>query len=427
MKNRWVVTMLVLFVGTPVLGDDILDKSFGKSYAVVVGISSYKNSGTWKTLDNTENDAKAMKELLDSQGFEVKPFIGQEATMRNIISWLEDILAPKLTRKDRFVFYFSGHGNTRSLGGREWGYLIPYDGDTEMSSTWIDVKQITYLSEKLGTARHQLFILDSCFGGLIATKGSMSTVPVGTPDYIAKVTAVPARQWLTAGGANEQTPASSNLDGYREYSQFTAYLLKGLREGAADSTTDGFITTSELYAYLQSAATTEYNTPREGDLPGHEQGDFVFRSPKPAHMTGGSPEPPRGPVKGTQPKQIDEDKHDWERLSTLGANGLNSYLKLHPDGKWANEAHTRIDLLKTAEQAKPKPSHRLLPPGAPKEPIAEKKLTLQEEAQALYEWQQDIRYSSSSRTVEQFLQRFPVGSHVQDAERKIAELRAIGQ
>ncbi|MCI5218088.1 MAG: hypothetical protein D3914_02590 [Candidatus Electrothrix sp. LOE2] len=41
----------------------------------------------------------------------------------------------------------------------------------------------------------------------------------------------------------------------------------------------------------------------------------------------------------------------------------------------------------------------------------------------MYEWQQDIRYSSSSRTVEQFLQRFPTGSHVQDAQRKLEELR----
>jgi hypothetical protein len=51
----------------------------------------------------------------------------------------------------------------------------------------------------------------------------------------------------------------------------------------------------------------------------------------------------------------------------------------------------------------------------------------EEQDQALYEWQQDIRYSNNSRTVEQFLQKFPVGSHVPDAERKLSELRALGQ
>lgn len=429
MKNRWIVTMLVLLAGTPVRAD-----LFNKSYAVVIGISKYQHSGIWKTLDNAENDARAMDEFLTGQGFEVKRFVGQQATMRNIISYLEDVLAPRLTRNDRFVFYFSGHGDTRSLGGRDWGYLIPYDGDTDKSSTWIDVKQITYLSEKLGTARHQLFILDSCFGGLIATKGSGSTVPEGTPEYIAKVTAAPARQCLTAGGANEKTPANSNLDGYREYSYFTAYLLKGLREGAADRTPDGFITTSELYAYLQPAATTEYNTPREGELPGHEQGDFVFRSPKPAQIRMNDPVPV-GPTKGN------DDEEHWRLLSKKGEDGLKSYLLLHPDGKWADEARDRL-------QSKPKPQR----PSSPA--VVKRTLTKEEQYRLESAYQREQRANSSSvvnRTVskeeqdqiddewgrtkgsgystviQNFLDRHPVGTHVPAVQQRLAELRASGR
>jgi len=54
-------------------------------------------------------------------------------------------------------------------------------------------------------------------------------------------------------------------------------------------------------------------------------------------------------------------------------------------------------------------------------------LTKEGQVQALYEWQHDICYSNSSRTVEEFLQRFPVGSHVPEAKKKLEELRAIGQ
>jgi hypothetical protein len=61
---------------------------------------------------------------------------------------------------------------------------------------------------------------------------------------------------------------------------YTAYLIKGLREGDADIYSDGVITASELAAYLGPAARSSYNTPRGGNFAGHEQGNFVFRSPR---------------------------------------------------------------------------------------------------------------------------------------------------
>ncbi|MCI5119644.1 MAG: caspase family protein [Candidatus Electrothrix sp. AUS4] len=392
MNNRWIITILVLLVVTPVQGADL----FNKSYAVVIGISKYQNSGTWKTLDNAENDAQAMKDFLTGQGFEVKSFTGAEAKKYSIISYLEDILALKLTLNDRFVFYFSGHGNTRRVGGRDRGYLIPYDGDTKKASTWIAMEQLQDLADKLGNARHQLFILDSCFGGLFATKGSPTTVPEGTPGYISTVTGSRARQYLTAGGTNQETPARSNLTGYRQYSYYTAYLLKGLREGAADTHPDGYITASELNAYLEPAAATNYNTPRGGHFPGHEQGDFVFRSPKTARTIVRNTSPVSGPTKGN-----DKNSYEVERL------------------------RAEVERLRKAEQAKPKISRstgRIA--GADEQSVS--KLTSQDQAQALYEWQHDIVYANNSQAVEDFLRRFPTGSHVPEAKRKLAELRAQG-
>ncbi len=427
--------MLVLFAGAPAQGADF----FNKSYAVVVGISNYRNANKWQKLDNAENDAKAMKEFLASQGFKVKSFIGAEATRDNIVSYMEDTLAPKLTQNDRFVFYFSGHGSTlKNVGGQDRGYLIPYDGETEQkASSWLSMEKLQELADKLDNARHQLFILDSCFGGLFAKKGYMSTIPENTPSYITAVTGNRARQYLTAGGVNEETPTFSNLENYKSYSYYTAYLLKGLKEGAADTYQDGgFITASELDAYLGPAATTKDNKPRGGSFPGHEQGNFVFRSPKkPAQMTGGSP--PHGPVKGMQPKQIDEDKHDWEMLSKLGVDGLRAYLDKHPNGKWADEARERIDRLQAAKKllrnqpAFNAPAPVSLNAQAPaynaRRSASVKTLSEEEQAQALSEWETDIQYTSQSQTVEKFLQRFPEGSHVPDAQRKLDELRAIGQ
>lgn len=389
MKNRWIITMLVLLVGTPARSADL----FNKSYAVVVGISRYQNSGTWKTLDNAENDARAMSEFFTGQGFEVKSFTDAEARKYSITSYLEDTLALKLTQNDRFVFYFSGHGNTRRVGGRDRGYLIPYDGDTKKSSTWIDMKQLQDLADKLGNARHQLFILDSCFGGLFATKGSPTTVPDGTPGYITTVTGSRARQYLTAGGSNQETPARSNLNGYRQYSYYTAYLLKGLLEGEADTHPDGYITASELNAYLEPAAATNYNTPRGGHFPGHEQGDFVFSSPKHAQIVS-KPNPVFGPTKGN-----DKKSYEVERL----------------------RLEAEIDRLKKGQL----PRTVML---RQKESIVPRnQLTSQDQAQAIYNWETDIIYAKNSGAIEDFLQRFPGSKYEQEARRKLAELKAQGR
>jgi hypothetical protein len=411
MTNRCIIGALLLLIGTAVWGADLFHY-FYNSYAVVIGIRNYQNWAHWEKLDNAENDAEAMATFLRKQGFEVTLFTGQQATKDNIIAYLEDKLAPKLKWKDRIVFYFSGHGETRKLGGRARGYIIPYDGHWKHSSTWIAMEKLQELADKLGNARHQLFILDACFGGLFATKSSVPSLPEDTPNYIAEVARHRARQYLTAGSATQETPARSVLPGYKKYSHYTAYLLKGLREGVADSYRDGVITATELDAYLGPAARSKYNTPRGGHFPGHEQGNFFFRSPKPAVKKRGTTFT-TSEFKTTGTRQSN-DAYDWEQFSSLGAPGLERYLARHPNGTWADEARTRLErLTKLGEAKRPEPT-----PSS---------LTEAEQAQADYEWQTSIRYATTSRTVEQFLQMYPVGTHVPKAKRKLDELRAHGR
>lgn len=250
---------------------------FGKSYAVVVGIRDYEDSGRWPRLENNENDANEIARLLQSQGFDVESFKGMAASKRAIESYIEDTLAPKLKTNDRVVFYFSGHGETLRKGGKDWGYVIPFDA-TDQSSSWISMERLQTLAGMMGSARHQLFIFDACFGGTFGLKSSLSATPENVPDYVGVVAQAKARQYLTAGGAKERTPATSNLPGYKKYSFFTAYLIKALREDGGDLNKDGVITASELDAYLGPAATSQYNTPRGGSFAGHEQGNFVLQA-----------------------------------------------------------------------------------------------------------------------------------------------------
>jgi uncharacterized caspase-like protein len=201
---------------------------FGNSYAVVIGIDDYKHSGVWRALPYATKDARGMATFLQAQGFEVETLYDREATRQAIISALEDRLAPRLTENDRVLFFFSGHGETRRYGNEPHGYIVPQDGD-KWPSTWISMEKLRELAWKMGAARHQLFIFDACFGGLFATKDSLSTRDPRMPGYIETVSKDKARQYLTAGGAREKVRAG----GPKGYSYFTGYLLEALKQGKA--------------------------------------------------------------------------------------------------------------------------------------------------------------------------------------------------
>jgi len=246
----------------------------GKSYAVVVGIGHYR-SAKWPTLRYARKDAEGMVAVLRVQGFEVIPLYDQQATGKSILRALEEKLAPRLRENDRILFFFSGHGYTQHLAGRDFGYLVPYDGGDGAGSL-LSMELLQSLSEKMGAAKHQLFIMDACFGGLFApTKSAFVGVNPSRPVYIREITRRVSRQFLTAGGKDQQV-----LDGGPEgFSYFTGFLISALRDGLGDLDGDGYITMAELTTYLVPRATNAYQTPGTGSLPGHGLGEFVFTSP----------------------------------------------------------------------------------------------------------------------------------------------------
>lgn len=266
---------------------------FRKSFAIVVGIDRYQ-SDHWQNLPNSVNDARGMSRYLENQGYQVKTFLQKEAVKDAILSYMEDTLAPRINEEDRFLFYFSGHGETVPLGGSDYGYIVPYDGQEGKYSTWISMDNLRELARKLGLARHQLYIFDSCFGGLFAEKSAMSAIDVDFPNYIDRVASQKARQYLTAGGKGERVPASGPKPGY---SYFTGYLLEALEDGKADMYPDGYITATELHSYLEAAASSSSQTPRGGTIAGHMQGNFLFSSPFPVKDQS-QPEPAESVFKG---------------------------------------------------------------------------------------------------------------------------------
>lgn len=268
--------VLFLFAAGVLCSSTTLNSQYFKeSYAVLIAVDNYQHPSKWTHLDYPETDAKAFAHFLADQGFHVKQFYGPTARKQAVLSYMTDTLAHKIGTDDRVLFFFAGHGYTETLGGRKVGYIVPYDG--ESSSSLISMDELMDESRNMGNARHQLFLLDSCFGGLLLrTRGETGNGSM--PRYIDQFSERVAREALTAGGENDQVLDS----GPNGHSVFMGAILEALRDGKADAHGDGYITFDELADYVVHKASNRYQTPASGKLPGDgdESGEFWFRSPK---------------------------------------------------------------------------------------------------------------------------------------------------
>ncbi len=247
---------------------------YRESWAVIIGINEYQH---WPKLRYAVNDANGVEEALISKfGFKrenIRKLINGEATRQRISEVLGDELTngKQIQREDRVFVFFAGHGATRTFeDGRQLGFLIPVDADpSNYYSTAISMSSLREAGDLI-PAKHIYFVMDSCYSGLALTRGAGAFAK--DKSYLDEVTRRMARQILTAGGADQQVAD----DGPGGHSVFTWALLEGL-QGKADLDHNGFITASELGAYV-SPVVSQFakQTPVVGNLVGSEGGEFVF-------------------------------------------------------------------------------------------------------------------------------------------------------
>lgn len=257
---------------TPPSGDTL----YRDSHALVIGIDRYTK---WPALQHAVRDAKAIQETLTTR-FGFKPenvtlLTDGDATRTNILAALNQKLAASkaVKRDDRVFVFYAGHGGTRKLAsGRDVGYLIPVDApQDDFASEAVSMPQLQEVAEAL-QAKHVLFVIDACYSGLGLTRSGGGGA---SRNFLADNARRQGRQMMTAGGADQQVAD----DGPGGHSVFTWTLLQAL-QGKADLNGDGFITGTELAAYVAPAvAAIARQTPAFGNLPGSEGGEFVFELP----------------------------------------------------------------------------------------------------------------------------------------------------
>jgi tetratricopeptide (TPR) repeat protein len=225
------------------------------SYAVIVGISRYRNLADKEQLQFAERDAQSIfTALISPEGgnFRVENvhlLTGDKATLANmrreIDTWLPSVAKPD----DRVLIYFAGHGFM--FQGK--GYLAPFDFQRN------HIAETGYPMDELGAviggkiqAKSKILLTDACHSGAITPEDTES-INHTLGDLNKSLFS------LTASRAREQSFEVADLKG--GHGVFTYFVVEGM-EGAADTSGDGVVTADELAEYVHTQV-REYTNNRQ--------------------------------------------------------------------------------------------------------------------------------------------------------------------
>jgi uncharacterized caspase-like protein len=244
-----------------------------KKYAVVIGISKYKDPAI-PALQFADRDAEAMRDfLLSPEGgrFEkdkIRYLLNEEATLKNIRTALYTFLT-FANSNDMVVIYFAGHGSPDPNDRRNL-YLLPYDTEIyNMGGTAFPMWEVQDVFSRIIKARRIVTFTDACHSAGISGQSAARTSPgrSGTGQnrdlrlepaqdapgnnlfnqYMARYAGDEHRAVLTASDISERSMESEMWGG--GHGVFTHYLLEGLK-GKADRNGDGTVTAGELFDYV---------------------------------------------------------------------------------------------------------------------------------------------------------------------------------
>ena len=266
---------------------------------MVIGINNYSQEKGFDYLPYAVDDANAVKKFLinnlDFSEDKIFTLKNEEATKVAIEKLLGDELPRKVKENDRVILFFSGHGETRTTRkGKEYGYLIPVDGDEKaLHATSISMTDMIDWSNLI-PAKHMLFLIDACYDGVAGKerKGRINKESVKQVETFIKSN---GRQIMTAGTSRESIMLSKMGN---KHSVYTYYLLEGLR-GEADRNGDRVITVNELQFYLGAILPAEANQTPQLHFLGSGKGQFVFYREERMHKGVVPLSPANGPVSTT--------------------------------------------------------------------------------------------------------------------------------
>lgn len=248
---------------------DVPPVSFGKYYALVIGINEYRELPQLKTA---VEDAQVVAEVLKTRyGFEVETLLN--ASRHDILSALNEY-RKRLTEHDNLLIYYAGHGTLEEKNTQ--GFWLPVDSSLDNDVNWLPTDRVTGIMN-LMSAKQILVIADACYSGIM-TRAALTRLEAGKSDeayqkWLSKMAAYKSRVVISSG---ETKPVLDGGGG--KHSVFAQALLKVLQDN------DKVMLGIDLHRAIaervvQASDRIGYDqVPQYAGLnrAGHELGDFLF-------------------------------------------------------------------------------------------------------------------------------------------------------
>ncbi len=239
----------------------------GKLWAVVIGVSNYKNLRPEEQLRFAHRDAEDFAAFLRSPnggGFpstQIKVLLNEEATIASVRTALGTWLPRSAEPNDVVYIFFAGHGVVEQNTD---GYLLASDSDPQnLYATALPLSELDRIINERLRSRVAVVIADACHSGKIglASRGVEEQILINRfLDEVGKSGAGSFR--LLASRADERSYEDPRWGG--GHGVFTHFLLEGLK-GNADRDRDGVVRAGELLDYLSQIVpeqTTALQHPR---------------------------------------------------------------------------------------------------------------------------------------------------------------------
>jgi hypothetical protein len=234
--------------------------ALGHHWAVIIGISKYKNSGrhSLTNLIFADDDAKAFARVLRNLGWSeghMRLLVNEEATHRNIMIALESWLT-KAGPDDQIVLFWAGHGFP-DPEDPEKVYFACYDTEISIPATGYRMDRVrAALDEK--SAKNVVIFADTCHAGKLITRGGRGISIMPKINQMRRENKIP-KGWIFMVGADTDRKAIEHTSWTN--GAFTHCLLSAL-SGKADGylssgNQDGIVTMGELRTYMNTVMPDE--------------------------------------------------------------------------------------------------------------------------------------------------------------------------
>lgn len=306
--------------------EDSLQLPFTQSHAFLIGIDAYEHISPLRTAVKDASDIAGLLSDVDKHAYQVHLYKdATKAKMEECFAKMQTVVQAE----DRVLFYFAGHGIALDSEKDPEGYLVPADAKSDDKETLVKMDR---LHEVLLTlpCKHGLLVLDCCFAGSFKwSTGSRSEIfDFGQTLYAERFWRYvehPAWQVITSSAHDQK--ASDLLDhqalGLREEemtdtqnSPFAwafkqAIDLHSKADTSGRSRSDGIVTVTELFLYLQEVVlTASQNGKRQSpalfslESKHDTKGEYIFINP--GHKLNLPKAPSQNPYKGLVPYENNE-------------------------------------------------------------------------------------------------------------------------